>query len=224
MQKITDHKVPNIDEVDELPDINILPVNFIKNGNSDEPETSQPEARSSKSTPKRKTSIVVPEDEEVEEFEINQAAENTVKLTESAVRRLSSCYLERYRKEIKLTDLKKDETAELLKHFFLEIRDTRKETFGKEYETATLTVYRNGLRRYFLKRREVENFDIVGPLSALKLGLITPCYIIMVLRGFQKSLNSRWRIVDGRLLEMMGENSPSPSGIVLNYSTVKKEY
>ena len=48
MQKITDHKVPNIDEVDELPDINILPVNFIKNGNSDEPETSQPEARSSK--------------------------------------------------------------------------------------------------------------------------------------------------------------------------------
>ena len=73
MQKITDHKVPNIDEVDELPDINILPVNLINNGSSDEPETSQPEARSSKSTPKRKTSIVVLENEEIEEFEINQA-------------------------------------------------------------------------------------------------------------------------------------------------------
>ena len=54
----------------------------------------------------------------------------------------------------------KDNAAELLKHFFLEIRDTRKETFGEEYEPATLTAYQKGLRRYFLERHEGENFDI----------------------------------------------------------------
>ena len=54
----------------------------------------------------------------------------------------------------------KDSAAELLKHFFLEIRDIRKETFGEEYEPATWIVYRKGLRRYFLERREGENFDV----------------------------------------------------------------
>ena len=54
----------------------------------------------------------------------------------------------------------KDNAAELLKHFFLEIRDTRKGTFGEEYLSATLTAYRKGLRRYFLERREDENFGI----------------------------------------------------------------
>ena len=53
----------------------------------------------------------------------------------------------------------KDNATELLKHFFLEIGDTRKETFGEEYEPATLTAYRKGLRRYFLERRTGENFD-----------------------------------------------------------------
>ena len=53
----------------------------------------------------------------------------------------------------------KDNAAELLKHFFLEISDTRKETFGEEYEATTLTAYRKGLRRFFLERREGENFD-----------------------------------------------------------------
>ena len=48
-----------------------------------------------------------------------------------------------------------DNAAELLKHFFLEIRD-----ISEEYEPATLTAYRKGLRRYLLKRREGENFDV----------------------------------------------------------------
>ena len=173
MQNLTVHKVPTVAEIDELPDFNVLPQNFIKNllpaqenhgedkqhGNSDE-QISKQEARGNISTQKRKKSIVVLEDEEIEEFEITQAAKNTVKQTESAVRRLSSWYLERYGKEIKLTDLKKHDAAELLRHFFLEIRDTRKETLCAEYEPATLTTYRNGLRRYFLERREGENFGI----------------------------------------------------------------
>ena len=54
----------------------------------------------------------------------------------------------------------KDNAAQLLKHFLLEIRDIRKETFGEEYEPATLIAYRKGLKRYFLERREGENFDV----------------------------------------------------------------
>ena len=56
----------------------------------------------------------------------------------------------------------KDNAPVLLKHFFLEIGDTRKETFGEEYEPATLTAYKKGLRRYFLERREGENFAYIG--------------------------------------------------------------
>ena len=40
----------------------------------------------------------------------------------------------------------KDNAAELLKHFFLEIRDIRKENFGEEYEPATLIAYRRGAK------------------------------------------------------------------------------
>ena len=59
MQKFAVHKVPTIDEIDELVGLNILPANFIENllplrdnqqhENSDE-ETSQPEARIKKAT------------------------------------------------------------------------------------------------------------------------------------------------------------------------------
>ena len=173
MQKLTAHKVPTVAEKDKLPDFNVLHQNFIENllpaqenhgedkqhENSDE-QFSKPEARGNISTQKRKKSIVVLEDKEIEELEITQAAKNTVKRTECAVRPLSSWYLERYGKEIKLTDLKKDDATELLRHFFLEIRNTRKETVGAEYEPLTLTAYRNGLRRYFLEWREGEKFDI----------------------------------------------------------------
>ena len=109
---------------------------------------------------KRKSSIVILEGEEIDDFERKQVAKNTTKLTDSAVRRLSSWYLERYGKQIKLSEINKDKAADLLKHFFLEIRDTRKETAGEEYEPATLTAYRNGLRRYFLERQDGETFDI----------------------------------------------------------------
>ena len=50
----------------------------------------------------------------------------------------------------------KQNAAELLKPFLLEITDTRKETLGDEYEPAMLTAYRKGSRRYFLERREGE--------------------------------------------------------------------
>ena len=42
----------------------------------------------------------------------------------------------------------------------MEIRDTRKEKLGEEYELPTLISYRDGLRRYFLERKDGESFDI----------------------------------------------------------------
>ena len=101
MEKPTDHKVPVNIEKDEFPDFIIFPANFFDNllpsqspplensgedkENGDYKETSQPEARSNSSTQQRKRSIVVLEDEEIEEFEMKQISKNTAKLTECAV-------------------------------------------------------------------------------------------------------------------------------------------
>ena len=65
----------------------------------------------------------------------------------------------------------KDNATDLLKHFFLEIGDTRKETFGEEYEPATLPAYKKGLRRYFLERRKGEDFAYFGDDTNLNKNL-----------------------------------------------------
>ena len=126
---------------------------------ADTSEKSEPKSNAA-GPKKRKCSIVVLEDDEIEEFERKQVADNTVKGTECAVRRLQAWYNERYGKELVLTSINKANASNLLSHFFLEIRDTRKETLGEEYEPSTLTTYRNGLRRYFLERKEGDCFDI----------------------------------------------------------------
>ena len=86
-------------------------------------------------------------------FEINQEAKNSVKITESAVRRLLCV------KEIKLTHLN-HERQRSQQSSWSTWRNTRKESFGEEYEPPSLTANRNGLGRYFLERHEGENFDI----------------------------------------------------------------
>ena len=58
------------------------------------------------------------------------------------------------------SSMNKTNASDLLKHFFLEIRDTRKDSLGEEYEPSTLSTYRNGLRRYFLERKDGDSFDI----------------------------------------------------------------
>ena len=72
------------------------------------------------------------------------------------------------------------EALQLLKHFFVEIRQIEKENKGKEYKPGSLQTYRNGLRRYFLQRPcppapdnfDIENFeDIVAMLSVKKKDL-----------------------------------------------------
>ena len=85
------------------------------------------------------------------------------KSTSTSVRRLQSCFKEKHGKQINLDAISKQEAPQLLKHFFLEIRQTTKENKGKEYEPGTLQTYRNGLRRYFLERPcppAVDNFDL----------------------------------------------------------------
>ena len=80
--------------------------------------------------------------------------------TESAVRRLQAWYNDRYGKTLELTSINKTNASDLLRHFFLEIRDTRKDRLGEEYEPSTLSTYRNFLRRFFFERKDGESFDI----------------------------------------------------------------
>ena len=100
------------------------------------------------------------DDEEIEEFQRKQVAKNTAKGTESAVRRLQAWYNDRYGKTLELASINKTNASDLLKHFFLEIRDTRKDRLGEEYEPSILSTYRNSLRRFFLERKDGESFDI----------------------------------------------------------------
>ncbi|KAK3734347.1 hypothetical protein QZH41_005333 [Actinostola sp. cb2023] len=103
-------------------------------------------------------------EEEMAAFKENLVAINTKKKsTNVAVRRFKSWYKEKYGEEVNLEQISKNEAPKLLKHLFLEIRQTTKENKGKEYEPGTLQTYRNGLRRYFLERQcppAVDNFDI----------------------------------------------------------------
>ena len=97
---------------------------------------------------KRKRSIVILDDE-IKEFQSKQVAKNTVKGTESAVRRLEAWYNDRYGKKLVLSSINRTNASDLLKHFFLEIRDTRKDCLREEYEPSTLSTNRNGLGRRF---------------------------------------------------------------------------
>ena len=54
---------------------------------------------------------------------------------------MQSWFKEKYGKQINLDAISKQEAPQLLKHFFLEIRQTTKENKGKEYEPGTLQTY-----------------------------------------------------------------------------------
>ena len=91
------------------------------------------------------------------------ASEKTKKGTSTSVCRWQSWYLEKYKTELNLNSISTTEAPQLLKHFFVEIRQTGKENKGKEYEPGSLQTYRHGLRRYFLQRPRPpapDSFDI----------------------------------------------------------------
>ena len=103
------------------------------------------------------------EENVIEDFAKRQKALFTERGTNTAVRRLMTWHIQRYGKPLNLSTVTKQTANNILKHFFLEIRDTRRGKEGEEYKPGTLTTYRNGLRRYFLERLESdgERFDIV---------------------------------------------------------------
>ena len=112
--------------------------------------------------PENQTIVTYTEDE-LASFRDNMVSKNTKKSTSTSVRRLQSWFKEKHGKQINLDAISKQEAPQLLKHFFLEIRQTTKENKGKEYEPGTLQTYRNGLRRYFLERPcppAIDNFDL----------------------------------------------------------------
>ena len=89
--------------------------------------------------------------------------QKTQKSASTSVRRLHSWFKEKHGTQINLDAISKQEAPQLLKHFFLEIRQTTKENKGKEYEPGTLQTHCNGLQRYFLERPcppAVDNFDL----------------------------------------------------------------
>ena len=115
-------------------------------------------------------SIVTYTEEEINTFKDDMSSENTKKSTSTSVRRLQPWQLEKYKTELNLNSISTTEAPQLLKHFFVEIRQTGKENKGKEYEPGSLQTYRNGLLRYFLQRPcplspdsfDIENFEEVA--------------------------------------------------------------
>lgn len=145
-----------------------------------EAETSQEKIASTSlnadEVPASVDSVVRYTEEELTAFKENMASENTKKSTCTSVRRLQSWYMEKYQTELNLNSISKTEAPRLLKHFFVEIRQTTNENKGKEYEPGTLQTYRNGLRRYFLERVcppapdnfDIDNFEDVATMLSVK--------------------------------------------------------
>lgn len=72
------------------------------------------ESTSSSATEKEPTSIVAFTEDELEAFKENMASQNTTKSTTTAVRRLQSWYLAKYKTELNLNNISKAEAPQLL--------------------------------------------------------------------------------------------------------------
>lgn len=114
---------------------------------------------------------------EIEDVDDSNRCKNTVEGTKTSVRRFKKWYKDKTGKSLDMNSLTKQMAVDLLKDFFLEIRDTRPGKEGNEYEPVTLTTYRNGLRRYFLERKcppALENFDLADrEFDVVNYGLVT---------------------------------------------------
>ena len=120
-------------------------------------------AEEKRNSSKKQSSIVTFSEDDLVKVKESLTAENTKKSTASAIRRLQAWYKERHGSDLDLNKISKKEAPQLLKHFFVEIRQTTKDGKGKEYEPGSLQTYRNGLRRYFLDRPcppAPDDFDI----------------------------------------------------------------
>ena len=114
---------------------------------------------------KRKSSIVILEDNDIEEFQASQRAANTKKVIEVAIRRSQGWYHELFGQDINIAKVDKELTNKLLPHFFLKIRNTKKRSFGEDYEPLTLQSYRNDLRRYSKVQEKASRPNKAHPLD-----------------------------------------------------------
>ena len=94
-----------------------------------------------------KPTVVPLSETQLQEFKGNMVAKDTKKSTETAIRRLQQWYISKYVSELQLNKISKKDVPQLLKYFFVEIRQTTKEKKRGEYEPDSLQTYRNGLRR-----------------------------------------------------------------------------
>ena len=137
------HIISRGDELGEMPNVDICST-FCKElfdsidteSETGESPNKDSEAKANETEPqteprKERSSIVILGDEEIKEYQKKQVAKNTVKEPESAVRRLQAWYNDRYGQTLQLTSINKANAADLLKHFFLEIRDARKDRIGE---------------------------------------------------------------------------------------------
>ena len=111
---------------------------------------------------KRKRSIVILEDDEIEELQSKQVAKNAAKGTESAVCRLGAWFNDRYGKKLVLASINKTNASDLLKHFFFWKYETQEKIVLERNmnHRSWALIYRNGLRRSILERKDGESFDI----------------------------------------------------------------
>ena len=106
------------------------------------------------------------------------ASDNNImnKSSGSSVRHLQSWYMEKYKTELNLNRISETDAPPLLKHFFIEIRQTTNENNDKEYDSGTLQTYHNGLCRCFLERVrpsapdifDMDNFEDIATMLNMK--------------------------------------------------------
>ena len=137
------HIVSRGDELGQIPNVDICSTFLKELFDNVDTESETGESPSKDSEPKanetepqteprkKRSSFVILDDEEIKEFQKKQVAKNSVEGTESAVRRLQAWYNDRYGQKLQLTSINKPNASDLLKHFFLEIRDTRKDRRGE---------------------------------------------------------------------------------------------
>ena len=131
------------DELGEMPNVDICGTFFKELFDNIATETETRESPSKDSGPKanetepqteprkKRSSIVILDDEEIEEFQNKSRSRRTLLKELSAARRLQAWYNDRYGQKLQLTSNNKANASDLLKHFFLDIRDTRKGRLGE---------------------------------------------------------------------------------------------
>ena len=140
------HIVSCDDELGEMPNFDICGTFFKDLFENIDAETvtresprkdSEPKTEAqTESNRKRSSSIVILDDEEIEEFQRKQVAKNTAKGTESAVRRLQAWYSDRYGKPLELASINKTNASDLLKHLASSSKYEIREKIGLAKNTS----------------------------------------------------------------------------------------